>query len=144
MASTSNLKLVKPVSEHDSNKITTLNTEADDLDASLGGMLDLSVAGSSNVTLTRTQALNDFLKFTGVLTGNIIIYIPVIANLSLSPPTTTVGALRSYDVWNATTGAFTLTIKTSAVGSTGVAITQSKKVRIFHDNTNVDKSTAEL
>lgn len=144
MASTTNLKLVKPVSEHDANKIVTLNTEVDDLDAAVGGMLTLSVAGSANVTLTRAQALNAVLKFTGVLTGNITVYIPVIANAAITPPTTTIGALRNYLIWNATTGAFTITIKTSAVGSAGVAITQTKKVYVAHDGTDVFKTTTEV
>lgn len=116
----------------------------DDLDNSIGGLLTLSVAGSSNVTLTRAQALNAVLKFTGVLTGSITIYIPVIANAAITPPTTTIGALRKYTIWNATTGAFTITIKTSAVGSAGIVVTQTKIVDIFHDGTDVKAAGAEV
>lgn len=144
MASTANLKLVKPVSEHDANKIVTLNVGTDDIDAALGGMLTLSVAGSANVTLTRIQALNSVLKFTGALTGSITVFIPVIANAAITPPTTTVGALRKYTIWNATTGAFTLTIKTSAVASAGIIVTQTKIVDIFHDGTDCKAAGAEV
>lgn len=144
MASTANLKLVKNVSEHDATKIVVINTEMDDLDSAIGGLLTLSVAGLSNVTLTRAQALNAVLKFTGVLTGNITVYIPVIANAAITPPTTTIGALRKYTIWNATTGAFTLTVKTSAVGSAGIVVTQTKKVDIFHDGTDVIAAGAEV
>jgi hypothetical protein len=144
MGLTTFLKIIKPVSEYDAQKIATLNVESDEFDAVVAGYLLLSVAGSSNVTLTRAQALNRRLKFTGVLTGNITIYLPVITNLAITPPTTTIGAARDYLVWNATTGAFTLTIKTSAVGSSGVAITQTKEVYISHDNTDVKKVTTEV
>jgi len=118
MALTKFLKLNKNVSEHDQSKITTINTEMDELDSSLGGMLTLPVSGSSNVTLTRTQALNAVYRFTGVLTGNIIVYIPVVANLALTPPTTTVGALRCFAVWNATTDTSVAQVETATVVGT--------------------------
>ncbi len=137
MALTAYLKSTKPASEQDAQKVATYNALADDYDASLGGQLNLSVAGSANVALTRVQALNAVLKFTGVLTGSITIYIPVITNLALTPPTTTIGTPRIFTVWNATTGAFPLTVKTSAVGSLGVVVTQGEKVNLFHDETNV-------
>lgn len=133
MASTTHLKLVKPVSENDAQKINTLNTEADNIDASVAGMLVLSVAGSSNVTLTRAQALNRVMKFTGVLTGNITVFLPV-----------SLGTVRDPLIWNATTGAFTLTMKTTAGGSAGVAVTTAKKVYCFHDGTDVFKATTEV
>lgn len=134
---TTNLKVVRNQSEHDSSKIAVLNQAAVDFDVALGGILVRSVAGSANVTLTRLEALNAVLKFTGALTGNIIIYIPVIANAAITPPTTTIGALRKYTVWNATTGAFSLTVKTSAVGSAGVVVTQGTKSLLAHDGTDV-------
>ena len=144
MASTTNLIIPKMVSENDAQKVATINSGTDDFDGAVAGMLTLGVGGSANITLTRTQALNRVFKFTGALTGNITIYFPVIANLALSPPTTTVGSVRDFRVWNATTGAFTLTLKTSAVGSAGVAITQTKKAVYFHDGTDVYAATAEI
>lgn len=133
MASSTNLKLVKHVSEQDAQKVSTLNTEIDDLDNSIAGMLTLSVAGSANVTLTRAQAVNRVWKFTGALTGNITIFFPV-----------SLGTARDPLVWNATSGAFTITFKTTTGGSVGVTVTQTKKVYLFHDGTDVYKATTEV
>lgn len=137
-----NLKIVKNESDQQATKIPLLNTGIDEMDSAVAGMLTLSVAGGSNVVLTRLQALNRLLKFTGALTAHIVVFLPVIANAAL--PTTTIGSARAPVVWNATSGAFTLTVKTSAVGSTGVAVTQSKKVTLFHDDTNVLAASAEV
>ena len=133
MASTTNAKIVKPVSEHDAQKVATYNIAVDDVDLLTCGMLVLSVAGSSNVTLTRAQALNRTYKFTGVLTGNINVSFPA-----------ALGCARDFLVWNATTGAFTLTIKTTTGGSVGVAVTQTKKVYVAHDGTDCFKTTTEV
>lgn len=133
MAVTTNTKSVKPDNEQDKQKVATYNLLVNEYDAVMAGMLGISVAGSSNVTLTREQALNRVLKFTGVLTGNITVFLPV-----------SLGCVRDPLVWNATTGAFTLTIKTTTGGSAGVAITQTKKVYILHDGTDVYKTTTEV
>ena len=132
MSTTANLKILKPEAGWH-QVVAPLNAGVDDLDASLSGILTLSVAGSANVTLTRTQALRRVMKFTGVLTGNITIFMPV-----------SLGTARDPLIWNATTGAFTLTIKTTTGGSAGVAITQGKKVFIGHDGTDVWKATTEV
>lgn len=133
MGTTLNTKSTKPASEQDAQKVATYNELADDLDNVIAGMLTLSVAGSANVTLTRTQALNKVFKFTGVLTDDIDVLFPA-----------ALGSVRQFTVWNATTGAFTLTVKTTTGGSTGVAITQTKKVICAHDNTDVFKVTTEV
>lgn len=87
----------------------------------VGSTLTLSVAGGSNVTLTAAEANNAILVFTGVLTGNINVIVP--------------NGPRQYTVNNATTGAFTLTVKTSA--GTGVIVTQASVVPLLADGTNV-------
>lgn len=133
MGTTANTKAIKPESEQDAQKVVTYNVLADDLDSVIAGYLSLSVAGSSNVTLTRTQGLNKLFKFTGVLTGNINVLFPA-----------ALGCARQFTVWNATTGAFTLTVKTTTGGSVGVAITQTKKVICAHDGTDVFKVTTEV
>jgi hypothetical protein len=133
MGSTTNLKNVKPASENDAQKIATLNVQADDVDTEIAGMLSLSVAGSGSVTLTRAQAINNVFKFTGVLTGNKTVVLPV-----------SLGCARRFTVWNATTGAFTLTVKTDTGGSVGPTITQTKIVDCFHDGTDVKKSGTEV
>lgn len=128
----------KPTSEQDAQKVAVYNALLDEIDSSLNGMLTLNVAGAANVTLTTAQGLCKILKFTGALTGNIIVFVRV-------PAGTTVGyCSRQFTAWNATTGAFTLTVKTTAAGSTGVAVTQARKQILFHDNTNVIAAAAEI
>jgi hypothetical protein len=132
MAVTVNSKGTKVLSEQDAQKVATYNTLFDEVDAEILGMLSLGVGGSSNVTLTRTQALNRVFKFTGVLTGAIVIFFPV-----------SLGCARDFIVWNATTGAFSLTVKTTAGGSTGIVVAQARSANLFHDGTNVWRSTAD-
>lgn len=80
-----------------------------------------SVAGSSDVTLTVTEAGNIIQSYTGVLTGSINVIVPT--------------SVAIYFVYNNTTGAFTLTVKTAA--GTGVQVTQTKKTIVYCDGTNV-------
>lgn len=73
------------------------------------GRLSKSVAGSGDVTLTAAEARNRILHLTGVLTGNRNVIVPAM--------------VRDFIVFNATSGAFSLTVKTAA--GAGVAVTQS-------------------
>lgn len=112
---------------------TTENTARSQVDSAVGGLLTLSVAGSSDVTLTNTQgAVNQstygMMKFTGLLTGNIDVFMPN-------------GFTRKFKVWNATTGAFTLTMAVTdgmggAAGTT-VAVTQDSIADLISDGTNI-------
>lgn len=138
MAVLANTGSTKPTSEQDAQKVATYNALLDEQDSSTNGMMTLNVAGAANVTLTTAQGLNKVMKFTGALTGNIVVFLRV-------PLGTTVGySSRQFTIWNTTTGAFTLTIKTTAAGSTGIAVTQTKKQILFHDNTNVIAGAAEV
>jgi hypothetical protein len=83
-----------------------------------------SVAGSSDVTLTASEAANSVLEFTGALTGNISVIVPT--------------AVARFYVFNSTSGAFTLTVKTAA--GTGIAVTQGTRQILHCDGTNVVKS----
>lgn len=103
----------------------------------LAGQLSISVAGSSNVTLTNTEGRNARMVFSGVLTGDIIVFIRV------SGGTPEGYSARRFSVKNGTTGAFTLTVKTTATGSTGVAITQGATRLLEHDGTNVTGAGVE-
>ena len=85
------------------------------------GRLSKSVGGTSDVTLTAAEALNNQIIFTGALTGNINVIFPV------DP--------RFWLVRNSTTGAFTLTCKTPA--GTGIVILAGEKVGIRSDGTNL-------
>lgn len=94
----------------------------------IGGYSEKSVAGGANVTLSDLEAQHAYHKFTGTLTANIDVIVP--------------DDEKGYWVWNATSGAYTLTVKTAS--GTGVAVTQSKKVHLACDGTNVIAWTAEL
>ncbi|MGH8585401.1 MAG: DUF2793 domain-containing protein [Gammaproteobacteria bacterium] len=85
------------------------------------GRLSKSVAGGSDVTLTAVEARNQILEFTGALTANINVVMP-------APP-------WQWIVYNATSGTFTLTVKTAS--GTGVVVTQHKRALLYADGTNV-------
>lgn len=87
----------------------------------VAGVLSKSVAGGSNVSLTAVEAGYATLIFTGTLTANINVIVPTAAG--------------RWIVRNATSGAFSLTVKTSA--GTGVSIPQGKSLELYCDATNV-------
>ena len=102
---------------------STLNTSVITIiDTNLGGNLSLSVAGSSNVTLTNTQAQNAYYTFTGALTGNITVYWPANAG-------------GTYVIYNNTSGSYTLTVAPS--GGSGVVIPQGATETVFLNTTTV-------
>lgn len=84
-------------------------------------ILNLNVAGSSNVTETSAQAQNIIQQFTGILTGNINVIVP--------------NTVQLYYAFNNTTGPFTLTMKTAA--GSGIIIAQGSHVILYCDGTNV-------
>ncbi|RUV86919.1 hypothetical protein EOA60_05825 [Mesorhizobium sp. M1A.F.Ca.IN.020.06.1.1] len=81
------------------------------LDAVLGNTLALPLT-NVNVTLNTAQSQNNFIDLSGTLTGNVIITFPAIG--------------RTYFIRNGTTGNFTVTLKTSAVGGATVVIQQGQ------------------
>ena len=97
------------------------------LEGFISGRLAKSVAGNQNVTLTSTEARNRTLHFTGALTGNINVIVPT--------------KEREWVIYNATSGAYTLTIKTAA--GTGLAVGQGKRAILQADSTNVVRVTAD-
>lgn len=92
------------------------------------GKLSVSVAGSANVTLTEAQSENDILEFTGVITGNIQIIVPLSA--------------QQWTVFNNTTGAFTVTI--IGASGTGIVIATAKRAIVYSDGTNVVRVTSDV
>ena len=86
------------------------------LDLELGGQLSLSVAGNSDVTLNAAQQQPLQQSYTGLLTGNINVIFGATEG-------------RFYVVNNATTGAFTLTVKPA--GGTGVVVPAAHTMLIF-------------
>jgi hypothetical protein len=85
------------------------------------GLLSKSVAGNVDVALTGIEAAALFYEFTGTLTGNISVIVPA--------------SVRQFYVRNATSGAYTLTIKTAA--GVGIAILQGTRALLECDGTNV-------
>ena len=108
--------------EQDDTWGVTERGNQDKLDDVLGGYLAKSVAGSSNVTLTRSEYDHRTIELTGTLTGNIDVIMP--------------GVQRIWHIENATSGAFTITLKVS--GQSGFTLVQGKKYVVRGDGTDVE------
>lgn len=97
-----------------------LNTNVIDLiDSAFGSAYAANVAGSSDVTLSTTNAGNLVHNLTGIITANINYIFPATAG-------------RFLIINNATTGSFSITVKPS--GGTGVVIPQGTKQFIYIDS----------
>lgn len=123
---------------------TPLNTNFDYIDLNVGGQYAITVTStattatyaSSVATLSSTVATatipsslaqNLYYAVTGVLTRNLTIAFPAVGGF--------------YNVNNQTTGAFTVSANTVAVGSSGSTIPQTEKVMLVSDGTNVYQGT---
>ncbi len=82
------------------------------------GTYSLSVAGSSNITLSASQAGYSVYNLAGVLTGNIDLTFPAVNAF--------------YIINNNSTGAYTITLKVSG-GATSVGATQGTSTSIYVD-----------
>lgn len=91
------------------------------LAAAIGDYRTKSVAGSANVTLTAAEARSAVIVLTGVLTGSINVIVPT--------------SEGGYLIVNNTTGAFTITVKTTA--GTGITIPRGTPELLWCDGTNV-------
>lgn len=109
-----------------------LNSNYSIIDLNMGGRLSPNVAGSSNFTVSSTQAQNAFHLITGALTGNIQYILPAIGGF--------------YWLQNNTSGAFTLTATVagaaSVTGENSTVIPQGKEMLVFvnPDNFSVNAS----
>ena len=90
-------------------------------------MLSKSVAGGLNVTLTQDEQRREILVFTGALTANINVIVD--------------DTPWQWIVFNNTTGAFSLTIKTAA--GTGISVAQGKRSILHGDGVNAQRATDE-
>jgi hypothetical protein len=89
----------------------------------------ISIAGTGTYTLTGSELNRIVYKFTGVLTGNRSVVVPA--------------TVQQYWIDNATTGAYTLTVKTSA--GTGQVVNQGSRGIYYCDGTDViDADTATV
>lgn len=78
---------------------------------------------NSNVTVTTSESQNLRIYLQGTLTANVNILLPAVGGM--------------WIVDNETTGSFTVTVKTVAGGSTGVAVSQGVRSFITANGTNV-------
>lgn len=127
MANTTNLDITKPAVGQ-AQPQATIATGFDLFDTAIAGRLSKSVAGNSNVTLTTAEGRNAILEFTGALTGNINVIVPT--------------KTKIYAIYNSTSGAYTLTVKTS--GGTGIAVAQGSRAFLYCDGTNVVSLSSPL
>jgi hypothetical protein len=79
-------------------------------------------------TLTAVEYANVVQEYFGALTGNVIIVLP--------------STVQIYYLNNQTTGAFSLTVKTSAVGAATVTVPQGQTLTVVCDGTNVYNSSS--
>jgi hypothetical protein len=104
------------------------NTNYSIIDQGINGVLTLSVAGNTNVTLTSTagatnQANNAIYEFTGALTGSITVFVPA--------------TTRKFTVYNNTSGAFTLTVAVVGTPGSTIAVVQGQINPLWSDGTNI-------
>jgi hypothetical protein len=81
------------------------------------------VVNGGTLTETAVQAASTIQEFSGVLASNQIIIVP--------------STVQLYTVTNNCTGAFNLTVKTTAVGAATVTVPQSSTLVLVCDGTNV-------
>jgi hypothetical protein len=81
------------------------------------------VVTGGTVTLTVVEASSTIQEYTGTLTSNCIVVLP--------------STVQLYSLQNKTTGAFTLTFKTTAVGATTVVLPSNETIIAICDGTNV-------
>lgn len=79
-------------------------------------------------TLTAVEYANVVQEYFGVLTGNVIIVLP--------------STVQIYYLNNQTTGAYSLTFKTSSVGAATVTVPQGQTLTVVCDGTNVYNSSS--
>lgn len=104
---------------------TINNTQLELLEQALAKITSVTL-GAIDVTLSDTQyAANEAramgLKLTGTLSASVNVVVPT--------------RTKTYLVWNATSGAYSATVKTAA--GTGIAVPQGYAMLVFCDGTNV-------
>lgn len=95
--------------------------------------ISIDIAGSGDYTLSSVEQNKTVYNFTGTLTGDRDIIVP--------------STVQQYWVDNATSGSFTLGIRTSSQGSPGITVAQGARAILYCDGTNVvdaDTSTISL
>lgn len=106
----------------------TSYTDQRDVAPNTTRLLSLSVAGGANVTLSASQSKAYILEFTGALTANINVVVPL--------------TVRDWIVANKTSGAFTLTLISTS--GTGITVGQGKRAVLYFDGTNMQRASADV
>lgn len=119
MSQTTNLK-IDLIAQSQAQKEVTANDAFTKLESALCTVTALTVT-TADVTLTDAQFRSAVLKCTGTLTGNRAVIVPARS--------------KPFVIDNATSGAYTLTVKVSA--QTGVVVTQGTKALCYADGTDV-------
>jgi hypothetical protein len=106
-----------------------LNTNFDIIDSAFGGAVTKSVTGlTGTITLAAADYQNLIIIFTGTLSANLIYQVPS-------------GVGGQWTLINQTSGAFTLTFRTAAAG-TSVVVPTGYNATVFSNGTNVYTATS--
>ena len=106
------------------------NTNLNLLQQAIGGYQEVSIAGGAQTTTlvmsnaALSNARNAVIKLTGAITGNQIVTVPD-------------GIEKTYIIYNGTTGAFTVQIKTASGTGPTFATTDKGFKSVFADGTNI-------
>ena len=106
------------------------NTNLNLLQQAIGGYQEVSIAGGAQTTAlvmsnaALSNARNAVIKLTGAITGNQIVTVPD-------------GIEKTYIIYNGTTGAFTVQIKTVSGTGPTFATTDKGFKSVFSDATNI-------
>jgi hypothetical protein len=106
------------------------NTNLNILQQAIGGYQEVSIAGGAQTTAlvfsngVISNGKNAVIKLTGTITGNQIVTIPD-------------GIEKTYIIYNGTTGAFTVQIKTVSGTGPTFATTDKGFKSVFSDATNI-------
>jgi hypothetical protein len=122
MSSTSSLGILF-IQESQNNKYLTANTAFQSFDSAANAEAAFALTDvATAITLTQAQMASAMvLKLTGALTAARNVIVPAIA--------------RFFIIFNASTGGFAVTVKTS--GGTGISVESGIYILLFCDGTNV-------
>lgn len=113
--------LIEHIVQSQAQKEVTANEAFDDLERAITEVADVAIGGTGDFTASLDESRIAITRLTGILTGNRNYIVPT--------------RDKMYWIHNATTGAFTVTVKTAA--GTGVIIEQGFKALVYCDGTNV-------
>jgi len=126
---------------------TPLNTDFDFIDLNVGGSYNITITSTATTatyassvatlsstvataTLPSSLAQNMYYYVSGALTRNLTVAFPAVGGF--------------YNINNQTTGAFSVTANTVAVGSSGTVISQGEKLGVVADTVNVYAQTTAV